>query len=82
MDLSLDFQLSVPLLRCEVLVFLRKTKTSKRYIVGWVRFFCKAKKRHPTKTSKRYIVGWVRFFCKAKKRHPTERDKCWVTLFR
>jgi hypothetical protein len=26
----------------EVLVFLRKTKTSKRYIVGWVRFFSEA----------------------------------------
>jgi hypothetical protein len=24
----------------------------KRYIVGWVRFFCKAKKRHPTERDK------------------------------
>jgi len=46
----------------EVLVFLRKTKTSKRYIVGWVRFFCKAKKRNPTERDK----CWVTLFRIAK----------------
>ncbi len=53
---SMPLSLSVPARSFEVSVFRRKTETSKGYIVGWVRFFCKATQQGVINVGLRYFA--------------------------